>query len=535
MKEGVPIQSSGRISYANPDGSLVIKNAQLADVGNYSCRLFNRNGEDYVHYSLVVLVPPSAPIVRVLSTTLTSIELRWSAETSERSPLQGYMLHYQSDNGQWETKEIDSDYERYRLENLLCGTKYNIFVEAYNKIGLSEPCETIITFTEGMAPTRPPKDRLIDEGIGSITLHLDSWTTNGCPILYFTVEYKIRDTDEWISVEGGAKNTDKKNFLLDELDAETWYNVRMKAYTSAGITEGIYTVGTLTLSGATMNPDVLHSDKGVLFYLDLRIIIPVVVVLIILFLSITTICFVINRKRAEDKRTKGKTPLDVKNAASALGLPSGKEFNMNHAQNSDQLSRRYTSTPTRVALGSQEDLAPYSAYQLPNYHYGELKTFSSGQRKVDGPGNGDLYWQEKKSPASDHSYKDKYKDVNTNLNITPTTNSTTGSITQQSQIPSDSYNTWSSSLKRSQPGLDGRVDPSSEASSKVKAPTTRTGGATEETTFIFPVPPSVNGTAVTIHGTLQGDLYDRLTPSRAGTLQVEKKFPNADESTRLLK
>lgn len=57
--------------------------------GNYTCSAMNLFGEDNITYTLIVLMPPSAPILKVRFTTARSIGLHWNQPEDGGAIIQG--------------------------------------------------------------------------------------------------------------------------------------------------------------------------------------------------------------------------------------------------------------------------------------------------------------------------------------------------------------------------------------------------------------------------------------------------------------
>ena len=66
--------------------------------------------------------------------------------------------------------------------------------------GIGEPSEQLTTKTKGVEPTVPEPQAFLEVSAGSVTLHLNAWVDGGCPILYFVVEYKPRNHQDWTLV-----------------------------------------------------------------------------------------------------------------------------------------------------------------------------------------------------------------------------------------------------------------------------------------------------------------------------------------------
>lgn len=138
---------------------------------------------------------PSAPKIRALKSNTSSIELSWTVHGEE--PVSGYIISYKmagtgqtignervdggtltmdsQDGAEWKTIKVDNGdndnvtifesfwaesttpsssgghatRKTYLLDGLKCGTKYFIYVNAYNSVGQGDPSEVILSRTEG--------------------------------------------------------------------------------------------------------------------------------------------------------------------------------------------------------------------------------------------------------------------------------------------------------------------------------------------------------------------------------------------------
>lgn len=79
------------------------------------------------------LAPPHSPNVTVTTATTNSLTMRLRPHTGDTAPLHGYILHYKAEFGEWDTKKLEMPIQSYTLENLLCGSRYQIYVTAYNR------------------------------------------------------------------------------------------------------------------------------------------------------------------------------------------------------------------------------------------------------------------------------------------------------------------------------------------------------------------------------------------------------------------
>jgi len=62
---------------------------------------------------------------------------------TDNAPIHGYTIHYKPEFGDWETVQISSTAQKYTLENLWCGSRYQIYVTAYNGYNYTYNCKAI--------------------------------------------------------------------------------------------------------------------------------------------------------------------------------------------------------------------------------------------------------------------------------------------------------------------------------------------------------------------------------------------------------
>lgn len=182
-------------------GELMFSSLQVHDTGNYSCQVENGGVTDKITYHLIVQVPPSAPVLYVTSATSSSILIHWKSGSTGNAPITGYSLYYKRIHGNMEELKLSRHTTSQELKGLLCGSTYQLYLVAYNKIGSSAPSSTINVRTQGQSPGVPGTTSLLKPNSTSVNLNLYSWPDNGCPILFFVLKYKSisdkEDTD-WI-------------------------------------------------------------------------------------------------------------------------------------------------------------------------------------------------------------------------------------------------------------------------------------------------------------------------------------------------
>ncbi|XP_050693558.1 cell adhesion molecule Dscam2-like isoform X6 [Eriocheir sinensis] len=284
-----------------PEGSLLIREVSRDDAGEYTCHVENAYGQDTITHKLLIQAPPHPPEITLLSTTTNSIEVKLKPSViDDTTPIHGYTIYYKPEFSNRESVQVSASVRSYTLESLWCGSQYQIYASAYNKIGTGEPSEVLNTRTKGKKPEVPEVHRFVEVSSSSITLHLNAWQDGGCPMNYFVVEYKPRHQSEWIMASNQVKP--KGNYAIMELTPATWYNLRISAHNNAGSSVAEYECATLTLTGATLPPSVPDSHVSWLpdwwpKWLDLNVLVPVIATIVVIIVGIVVVCVAVTRRK----------------------------------------------------------------------------------------------------------------------------------------------------------------------------------------------------------------------------------------------
>ncbi|CAH2076525.1 unnamed protein product, partial [Iphiclides podalirius] len=324
--KGHPLEASERVRQL-PEGSLQIAGVAREDAGEYSCHVDNQFGTDTVTHTLSVLAPPFPPQLSIASSSVSSLTLRLKPSLeAEQSPAAGYTIHYKQEFGDWETVQIPSNTDTYTLENLFCGSRYQLYVTAYNGIGTGEASDVVIARTRGSKPPVPRAADFIEVGSSSVTLHLKQWLDGGCPMSHFVVENKKnhfvvenkkKGAAEWNQISNAVKPGG--NFVVLDLEPATWYVLRITAHNNAGFNVAEYEFATLTMTGGTIAParDVrdgnLTTEQTIKLILShLNLIVPVVAAILVIIIAIVVVCVV---RGARDHHHKDDAVYNASQAA----------------------------------------------------------------------------------------------------------------------------------------------------------------------------------------------------------------------------
>ncbi|XP_063226995.1 cell adhesion molecule Dscam2 [Bacillus rossius redtenbacheri] len=406
------IETNGR-KQINKDGSLLIKDVQHNSEGNYTCSVENQHGKDEIIYSIKVKVPPDAPTLSVVASYSDSLRLQWTDNHNGGSPILGYVINYKRDHGDWEELQIDAHTNSHMLHNLWCGTRYQLYITAFNKIGTGLPCDIVNAYTKGTVPVKPRQSQLLTVNSTVATIWLDAWGNGGCAILYFIIEYRDgqRGPGEWTLVSNNVQPMERVYSIVDLVPA-TNHHLRITAHNNAGSTVAYYNFTTLTVEGVTVIPELappVHHSQEVPFYANLRIVIPIIVSLASV-LSLVGVAAFVWRKR-------------LRNESAHMGeSPSVAQMQNQHNRDQQYLAVRSSGSqqPALSADSSSfktdsadyiEDICPYATFQLSKPAYSEStysgNVYSGPYHSVRGSF---VYHDPKPSEAESYKFRHQHKE-----------------------------------------------------------------------------------------------------------------------------
>ncbi|OAD56368.1 Down syndrome cell adhesion molecule-like protein Dscam2 [Eufriesea mexicana] len=383
-----------------PSGELVLSNLQSQDGGNYTCQVENSQGSDKLHYTLTVQeftflnesvieialssaifenLPPSAPVLYVTSSTSSSILLHWKPGHTGGAPLTGYTLHYRTTHGNLDELQLSRHATSHELKGLLCGNTYQLYLTSHNKIGSSPSSPVLSVRTQGQAPGIPPAAAFLSPNSTTLVLRLHVWPDNGCPILYFVIQYRPINEFHWTLVSNSVKM--QRRFVVTNLQPSSVYQLKVEAHNVAGSNQAEFTFVTLTKEGEPPPPEL--SKRGIAsaipFYADVKVMLPLIVATIALVAAVVIVAL---RWRSKYLGDRMQRPM--------------KESQENQ-QNAETQRERYYATIHKVALqqaantgggpdkipgepllryGRQpetaEDISPYATFQLSEGGGGSL-------------------------------------------------------------------------------------------------------------------------------------------------------------------
>lgn len=130
----------------------------------------------------------------------------------ESADVVDYYLLYQAelnDQLRWQELRLPGHSNKYMIDNLNCGTRYQFYMMGVNKIGVGDQSDILDSKTAGGLPLAPNRQMAFDViNTTCYVIRLDHWQDNGCPIREFNVRYRLDSV--------GASWTRLAHFNLDD-------------------------------------------------------------------------------------------------------------------------------------------------------------------------------------------------------------------------------------------------------------------------------------------------------------------------------
>ncbi|KAI9558120.1 hypothetical protein GHT06_014873 [Daphnia sinensis] len=355
--------------------------------GNYTCSVTTGFVSDSITYQLIVLVPPAPPVLHVFQTNAQQIQMQWKVEDDGGSPVRGFLLHWRlAEGGDWEERELDRLATSTQLDNLRCGTRYQIYLTSHNAVGTSGPSNSVTARTKGDVPLVPSStSAALSVNSSHITVYLNGWQERGCPIRSFGVDFKMDGEAYWTTVSDDIQNLPV--IFIEDVQPSTSYHLKVRAKTSAGTVTVEYDLVTLDHMGIAPTPDRINRagrqllpptssnkamDSGHVI-LPWWLIGAVSAVGTASLLGLVVACSCLYKTRSESRRL----------VASALPSESTLAEGMNNANNTWNKSHKSGSTPAdrnsskrsstyelQSYSGDQhDDIYPYATFELHRDHH----------------------------------------------------------------------------------------------------------------------------------------------------------------------
>ncbi|XP_041984481.1 Down syndrome cell adhesion molecule-like protein Dscam2 isoform X2 [Aricia agestis] len=348
------------------DGTLIISMTQYLDSGNYTCSVENIHGRDEVTYLVEVKVPPQPPVLAVVDSYADSLHLQWSDQGDGGSPILGYVINYKREHGDWEELQVEAGTSEHVLPNLWCGTRYQLYITAFNRIGTGLPCDIVHAYTKGTVPVKPKHSQMITLNTTTVTVWLDSWGDGGCGILYFVIEYREVGQSQWRLVSNSVQATERV-YSVAGLAAGARYQLRITAHNNAGHALALYNFTTHALTELVEGEVPAAAGAGSRGLGGARVLLPAALSLLVLAALVAIVLLV--------RRNKGG------GTATATTAAAGESPTVAQLQNKANRDQQYLAAraqhpaPTHHYKHASneyiEDICPYATFQLTKPTYSE--------------------------------------------------------------------------------------------------------------------------------------------------------------------
>ncbi|KAK5637805.1 hypothetical protein RI129_000012, partial [Pyrocoelia pectoralis] len=198
------------------------------DSGVFSCYATNAYGHDEMSINLIIQeIPESPKNVRVTEQLPRSIGLSWIKPYNGNSPISNYIIQYKLGVDMWPNQPskqtVPGSQESATLPNLHPAQVYHIRILAENRLGLSEPSQTIQVSTLEEVIWEPPSK--------------NTWNGN---LLGFHVGYQELSSHSVIPTQGYTfKSVEVRQHFggeatLQGLSKYALHNIIVQAYNSRG-------------------------------------------------------------------------------------------------------------------------------------------------------------------------------------------------------------------------------------------------------------------------------------------------------------
>uniref|UniRef100_A0A8C6TGS4 Sidekick cell adhesion molecule 1a n=1 Tax=Neogobius melanostomus TaxID=47308 RepID=A0A8C6TGS4_9GOBI len=252
--------SGGRVSVRQ--GSLTIGQTWSGDIGDYTCTVVSKAGNDSKTARLEVIELPHSPrslTARLNDTDSRSVLLSWLRPFDGNSPLLYYLLELSENNSPWKVylSEVDPTVANISVGGLTPARTYQFRLCAVNQVGRGQYSgETQRLMLREEAPSAPPKN-IVASGRTNQSIMVQ-WQPPPEPQLNGVLRgYMLRYRLAGLPGDYQEKNitSPETNYcLLKDLIIWTQYQIQVAAYTGAGL--GVYSssVTEYTLQGVPTAP-----------------------------------------------------------------------------------------------------------------------------------------------------------------------------------------------------------------------------------------------------------------------------------------
>lgn len=259
---GQPLSNNPHLNYRwDKDGALQLLEVDRNTEGDYACTVRNQHGRDTVVFTVYLLRPPEVPQLSVTPTSTSSIRLWWNKPSSSNSRLGTllavleYIVLYRPafSGAAVQEKSVDGSEDGTILDGLLCGTQYELQIQARNQIGLGQKSPLLRAMTRGSGPANWPElSSLFGFSAAlpaTVFLHLDHWPTGGCRINSFQVEKRgpmlsspDLSSENWNTLASNLNPDEQPMLKVSDFIEDETYHLKLTASSDSGVHYASYIV-----------------------------------------------------------------------------------------------------------------------------------------------------------------------------------------------------------------------------------------------------------------------------------------------------
>ena len=159
---------------------------------------FNSRGSgpssDFALCKTIEMEAPKPVRLQIRRESNESIFIEWQRDPLDQNPVDDYVLYQEKNSAsqEWLQVRLPGNQSQYKAPGLKCGTRYQFYIIAHNKVGKSAPSDVVSASTSGALPVIPTKMSLLKMVNSTCLLvNLNSFQDNGCRIRTFTIRYRV--------------------------------------------------------------------------------------------------------------------------------------------------------------------------------------------------------------------------------------------------------------------------------------------------------------------------------------------------------
>jgi len=94
--------------------------------------------------------PPAAPMLSVVMTTKSSVQLSWMTASNGGSRILGFVLYHRRHHSvDWASRRLSAANRSHVVSNLRCGSDYSFYLQAFNRLGEGQSSQVVHAATNG--------------------------------------------------------------------------------------------------------------------------------------------------------------------------------------------------------------------------------------------------------------------------------------------------------------------------------------------------------------------------------------------------